>query len=64
MISVITPTNMRPKIVTIQSEYLCEKCGVNDGEDDHTCPFSSEVYGCYDTCNCCDECFERCYLDV
>lgn len=43
-------------------ENAC-KCGAA-GEFDHTCPFSEELNGCYDKCNCCVNCTRECAMDV
>jgi hypothetical protein len=39
---------------------LCESCNNNKAESLHTCPFSEEIYGDNQQCNCCDDCQNQC----
>ncbi len=40
---------------------LCEKCGINEAQDDHLCPYSEDIDDDHDTeCNCCEECEQNC----
>ena len=39
-------------------------CG-SDGLEEHSCPFSEEIHGDYDSvCNCCSYCTHQCAMDI
>lgn len=45
-------------------EEKCERCGDNHAEEDHECPYASEIHGNYDLCNCCSSCTGNCADDI
>jgi hypothetical protein len=41
------------------------KCGKNDCEDEHPCPFLSDIHDDEETlCNCCGDCQHECAMDI
>lgn len=38
-------------------------CGAEAGELD-SCPYTSEIYGREEECNCCDDCRYQCAQDI
>jgi len=38
-------------------------CGAS-AQPSHSCPFSSEICGNYDLCNCCENCENQCAMDI
>ena len=43
----------------------CEKCGKNDAEDLHTCPYAEEIGDDHETlCTCCSDCQHECVMDI
>lgn len=47
-------------------EDKCQCCGINEGSSDpHTCPYSEEIGGDYESlCNCCSNCESNCAMDI
>ncbi len=41
----------------------CDSCS-NNADDEHECPFKSELNDDYTLCNCCDQCTEQCMMDI
>ncbi len=45
---------------------LCEKCGVNEAQELHPCPFQAVINDNHDpeNCNCCYECERDCRQSI
>lgn len=49
------------------NKHICGRCGEEQDEpiNDHTCPYSEEINGDYETeCRCCSECTYQCCMDI
>ena len=44
------------------SGYHCKGAGI--AQEDHECPYSSEINNDHSTCNCCEECEYQCSMDI
>ncbi len=42
---------------------VCETCDEIEGQEEHECPYSS-AQGSDTTCNCCEECEEKCREEI
>lgn len=47
----------------------CERCGKNDADEPHYCPYEEDVGNCHDDnscseCTCCTECRHECLMDI
>lgn len=43
----------------------CPRCEKNHSVEDHSCPYSEEIHGDYDSlCNCCEDCERQCAIDI
>lgn len=43
----------------------CERCGVNDATEPHSCPYKADINDDPDTlCTCCSECANECAMDI
>lgn len=43
----------------------CQRCNHNPMEADHTCPYSEDINGDYETmCNCCSDCQDECAMEI
>lgn len=38
--------------------------GENPADEDHECPFASEIRNDNSPCNCCDYCYGKCSYDI
>lgn len=44
---------------------MCNRCGKNPAEAEHTCPFSVEIHDdSKSTCRCCKDCEQECAWDI
>jgi hypothetical protein len=45
---------------------LCEKCGINEAQEPHPCPYQHEINDVEDDeyCTCCEECEDDCRADI
>jgi hypothetical protein len=54
-------------LITYESPVLdgrtCGGCK-NEAQEDHECPFKSEIRHSDELCNCCDECTEQCMMNI
>lgn len=56
-------TDSEEDVFNILAHGRCQ-CGV-PGEELHTCPYSEDINGNYETlCNCCSECSNQCAMDI
>jgi flavoprotein len=43
----------------------CQSCKTNDGEEEHQCPYKSDICNDMDyKCNCCNPCKTQCAMDI
>jgi hypothetical protein len=46
-------------------KITCPRCRSDEGEEDHTCPYKSDLDGDYHSmCNCCEQCQEGCAWEL
>jgi hypothetical protein len=44
---------------------LCEKCNVNEAQEEHICPYKAEINDDTETlCTCCEERKQECADDI
>jgi hypothetical protein len=48
----------------IEEEFEKCTCAEGQGQDEHTCPYASEMYNDESLCTCCPYCEEQCALDI
>lgn len=51
--------------VFIPEVKVCQRCHIQPGVDDHTCPYNEDINGDYESkCNCCADCTHECCMDI
>lgn len=51
--------------VDISNRDMCSRCGKDEAEQKHTCPYRVELYGDSSyLCDCCGDCEDQCLMDT
>jgi hypothetical protein len=59
------PTEAMNPVSEITTFITCPQCKSNNGQDDHTCPYSEEINCDSETmCNCCVDCEHECAMSI
>jgi len=51
-------------VIKMAEDNLCERCGVNEATEPHTCPYDFEINGDETLCTCCEQCRQLCADDI
>ena len=43
---------------------LCGTCKINPVQEEHTCPYKTEINDNYELCTCCKECETECSDEI
>lgn len=51
--------------IPVSARGKCSHCKRNDAQEEHTCPYQSEINDDNESlCDCCDECTDNCLMDI
>ena len=60
----IAKNNKHKKVLTEKTLPYCHNCEKNLKQEEHPCPFASEIHNDESPCECCEECENECAQDI
>lgn len=48
-----------------RKKKMCPKCGKNEAQKPHTCPYAEDIHSDHESlCMCCEQCERECARDI